>query len=189
MAPVPNRFPNGTPAPTDRFRICFAGQLCLRKGIKTLLDALEVAGEPDWHCNFFGSRSHETSTDFSSYRGATPIALHGAVSRTALADAMRASSVLVLPSWEEAFGLVIVQALQSGVPCIVSDRVGAADLIQHRSNGSIFPAGNEDALLEELRYWESHPGNVRGDYSWEMPARLMNSILESIHVQKRDLVT
>ena len=176
----PGLFPKRHAAPTDRFRICFAGKLCLRKGIKTLLDTLELAGEPDWECKFYGGHSAETSDDFASYRGATEIALRGSISRTALADAMRSSSVLVLPSWEEAFGLVVVQALQSGVPCIVSDRVGAADLIRHRSNGSIFPAGNEDALLEELRFWERRPSVVAGEYTWEQPAQLLHSITHSM---------
>ena len=173
-------FPKRLAAPAGQFRICFAGQLSLRKGIKTLLDSLELAGEPDWQCQFYGRHSEETAADFASYRGATEVDLKGSVSRMALADAMRASSVLVLPSWEEAFGLVVPQALQSGVPCIVSDRVGAADLIRHRSNGSIFPAGNSEALLEELRFWESRPSIVTGDYTWQQPARLLQSITEGV---------
>lgn len=176
----PVLFPKRHAAPADRFRICFAGKLCLRKGIKTLLHSLELAGEPDWTCAFYGGHSAETAADFGSYTGATEISLKGAIPRLALADELRASSVLVLPSWEEAFGLVVAQALQSGVPCIVSDKVGAADLIRHRSNGSIFPAGNEEALLEELRFWEKRPSIVTGDYTWEQPARLLQSITETM---------
>lgn len=176
----PVLFPKRHAAPTDRFRICFAGKLCLRKGIRTLLQSMEMAGEPDWICNFYGGHSAETAPDFTTYTGATEIALNGSVPRMALADALRGSSVLVLPSWEEAFGLVVAQALQSGVPCIVSDRVGAADLIRHRSNGSIFPAGDEEALLEELRFWENRPSIVTGDYTWEQPASLLHSVTESL---------
>ena len=176
----PVLFPKRLAAPAGQFRICFAGQLSLRKGIKTLLDSLEHAGEPDWQCQFYGRHSSETAADFGNYRGATEVGLKGSVSRMALADAMRASSVLVLPSWEEAFGLVVPQALQSGVPCIVSDRVGAADLIRHRSNGSVFPAGDSEALLEELRFWESRPSIVTGDYTWQQPARLLQSITEGV---------
>jgi glycosyltransferase involved in cell wall biosynthesis len=84
----------------------------------------------------------------------------------ALAQTFRESSVLVLPSLEEGFGLVVAQALHCGLPCIVSDRVGAKDFIEHRVNGSIFPAGDSHALADELEWWSRHPRRVKHSYSW-----------------------
>jgi glycosyltransferase involved in cell wall biosynthesis len=132
--------------PPENFRILFAGQVCLRKGIKTLLDALTVAAQPEWHVEFYGARLGEADRDIAAYRGPSPLHFHGPVSQGNLADAMRSSSVLVLPSLEEGFGLVVPQALNCGIPCIVSDRVGGKDLIQHRMNGSIIPAQQPEAL-------------------------------------------
>jgi glycosyltransferase involved in cell wall biosynthesis len=63
---------------------------------------------------------------------------------------------LVLPSAEEAFGLVVVQALQCGVPCLVSDRVGAKDLIRPGQTGDIFPFGDVDSLGDLLIKWEQN---------------------------------
>ncbi|MBV8585122.1 MAG: glycosyltransferase [Verrucomicrobia bacterium] len=53
-----------------------------------------------------------------------------------LSEQMRQASVLVLPSLEEGFGLVVPQALACGAPCIVSESIGAKDLIEVRRNGS-----------------------------------------------------
>jgi glycosyltransferase involved in cell wall biosynthesis len=89
---------------------------------------------------------------------------------------MRTSSVLVLPSLEEGFGLVVPQALACGTPCIVSDRVGARDLISHRENGSIFAVGDSSALAAELRFWEEQRVVIQGDFSWRQPARRLISL-------------
>lgn len=152
------------------FRILFAGQVCLRKGMKTLLDALTLAQRSDWAVDFVGGDSGETARDFADYRGATPLHIHGAQPQARLADFMRASSVLVLPSLEEGFGLVVPQALNCGTPCLVSERVGAKDLIRHRENGSIFPARDAAALAAELAWWADHPRRLTESFGWTEPA-------------------
>lgn len=155
------------------FRILFAGHVCLRKGIRTLLDALALSQHPEWQIDFMGGDSGETSRDVGAYRGATPLRFHGAQPQAQLADAMRASSVLVLPSLEEGFGLVVPQALNCGTPCIVSDRVGAKDLIRHRENGSIVPVGDAPALAAELEWWAGNPCRVQETFGWTAPARTL----------------
>jgi len=159
-------FHSGDEPPATPFRIVFAGQAGLRKGLKTLLDALTLASRPDWRVEFFGAVLPEAQHDLAGYRGATPLEFHGAVSQTRLAQAFRESSVLVLASLEEGFGLVVPQALQCGVPCIVSDRVGAKDYIRHRDNGSIFPVQNVEALAVELAWWSENPRRVAETFRW-----------------------
>jgi glycosyltransferase involved in cell wall biosynthesis len=49
---------------------------------------------------------------------------------------MRKAIALILPSiYLEAFGLVVAEALSQGVPVIVSDRAGAATMVDHGRNG------------------------------------------------------
>jgi len=156
--------------PPDDFRILFAGTLCLRKGIRYLLRALDKVSQPDWRIRLAGHRLPEAEPFLDSWQPPCDVQVHDPVAQPVLADWMRASSVLVLPSVEEAFGLVVVQALSCGLPCVVSDRVGAADLIRHRENGSVVPVGDVDALAEEIRWWSQNPFRVTGDYGWEEPA-------------------
>jgi glycosyltransferase involved in cell wall biosynthesis len=154
-----------------RFRVVFAGQIGLRKGIRALLEALQRLDRPDWEMHFYGAEAPEARTDLAAYTGRTALTFHGPVSQTALADAFRQASVLVLPSLEEGFGLVIPQTLNCGLPCIVSDRVGGKDLIRHRENGSIFPCLDSEALAEELTWWQAHWHPVEETHGWEEPAR------------------
>ncbi|RYD85909.1 MAG: glycosyltransferase [Verrucomicrobiaceae bacterium] len=168
----PLRFPKRQSlASSGAFRIVFAGNSSLRKGIPDLLGALEKAGGRPWECHFLGHPTRETEHDFQSYCGQIPLIRQGALSQQQLAEEFQKASVLVLPSAEEAFGLVVVQALQCGVPCIVSDRVGAKDLIQHRRNGSILSFPTHDVLLDELEWWATHPMTVSEPYDWALPAQ------------------
>jgi glycosyltransferase involved in cell wall biosynthesis len=162
--------PGPDASPPEQFRILFAGQVCLRKGIKTLLDALTIAGQSEWHADFFGARLGEAEGDIAAYRGPASLHFHGPVSQGNLADAMRSSSVLVLPSLEEGFGLVVPQALNCGLPCIVSDRVGGKDLIRHRENGSIVPVQTPERLSDELHWWAAQPKRVCQSFGWTEPA-------------------
>lgn len=155
------------------FRILFAGQVSLRKNVSTLLRAVEKLRRPDWRLDVFGTVDHEAKREFARYHGVSPVTLHGPVSQRQLAEEMRRSSVLVLPSLEEGFGLVVVQALACGTPCVVSDAVGAKDLIKHRDNGSVFPVKASEVLALELEFWASQPKRVRGDYSWSGPAKIL----------------
>jgi glycosyltransferase involved in cell wall biosynthesis len=164
-------FHPGNAEPSREFRIVFAGQAGLRKGVKTLLDALTLAGRSDWRVDFFGAVLGEARGDLDAYRGPSRLEFHGPVPQNVLAESFRTGSVLVLPSLEEGFGLVVPQALNCGLPCIVSDRVGGKDLIRHRENGSIVPAQDADALATELAWWAENPRRLCESFGWTEPAR------------------
>jgi starch synthase len=69
-------------------------------------------------------------------------------------------SVLVLPSLAEGFGMVVVEAMASGLPVIVSDKTGAVDAVTDGVNGFVIPAGDADALADRLRQLEADPALV-----------------------------
>ncbi|MDB6149708.1 MAG: hypothetical protein JWQ44_1156 [Chthoniobacter sp.] len=153
------------------FRIAFAGQIGVRKGLKTFLEALTQCARTDWQVDLYGARLGEADADLAAYQCVTPLRFHGAVSQSRLAEAFRSASVLVLPSLEEGFGLVVPQALNCGTPVIVSDRVGGKDLVRHRENGSIFPVSDVAALASELQWWSEHPRRLSESFTWDAPAQ------------------
>ena len=59
--------------------------------------------------------------------------------------------ILVLPSiWKETFGMVVLEALSYGVPVIVSENVGAKELLAEHENMGIVIKPTADALQETL---------------------------------------
>lgn len=156
----------GNASPPPVFRVLYAGEMRLHNGMRTLLDALKAAQSAHWQMDFIGERFGETDHDFGAYRGVTPLTFHGRLSDEHTARAMRDSSVLVLPSLTEGFGLAVTQALNCGCPCIVSDGAGAHEWILQRENGSVFPAGDSAALAEELKWWERNPARATANFTW-----------------------
>ena len=62
----------------------------------------------------------------------------GAIDNKKLSTLYQQMDVFVLPSKSEPWGLVVEEALNNGIPVIVSDRVGCAEEIINNSNGLIF---------------------------------------------------
>ena len=74
----------------------------------------------------------------------------GFVNQAELPPYYHAADILVLPSYQEPWGLVVNEAMATGALPVVSDRVGAGpDLVD--GIGEIFPCGDVTALTEALR--------------------------------------
>ncbi len=55
-----------------------------------------------------------------------------------------------LPSRQEPFGIVVTEAMQACLPCIVTDTSGPRDIIEDGRSGWVVPAGDADALAAAL---------------------------------------
>jgi glycosyltransferase involved in cell wall biosynthesis len=88
--------------------------------------------------------------------------LHGFVNQSEIGRYYTAADVLVLPSRYETWGLVVNEAMQFGVPAIVSSKVGChRDLIVEGTTGMVFADGNERALARCLERFLGEPGLAR----------------------------
>jgi glycosyltransferase involved in cell wall biosynthesis len=80
----------------------------------------------------------------------------GVVSPSAMPGIYAASDVVVVPSLQEAFGLVIAEALASGKPVIASS-VGGIPELTSTENSILVPAGDTAALVEAMRILIEQP--------------------------------
>jgi glycosyltransferase involved in cell wall biosynthesis len=72
------------------------------------------------------------------------------------------SSVAVLPSLSEPWGLVVNEAMICNLPVIVSDRCGCApDLVAHGENGFIFDPEDEAGLTAHLSFFINNPDQIQ----------------------------
>src|SRR5207244_10302549 len=88
-------------------------------------------------------------------RSGVCVAPAGFLDQAALGRAYAAADCLVLPSRSETWGLVVNEALATGLPAIVSRGVGCApDLVRSPKVGRVYPVGDVSALaaaIDEMR--------------------------------------
>jgi glycosyltransferase involved in cell wall biosynthesis len=131
-------------------RYAFVGHIDRRKGADVLADAarhLHRSGSPV-SLGLFGKRYGDVGLE--DLPGVT---YHGWLPHRELAVALAEYDVLVLPSRHDSFGMVVAEAMACGLPTIVSDHVGAKELIDPGSNGLIVSAGDAVALAEAMQWF------------------------------------
>jgi len=77
------------------------------------------------------------------------VKFYGFLPKKEIAELMRRSDFLVLPSYQETFGCVIVEAHMTGLP-VVASRVGGIVELITPENGIMVPPGDENALSEAI---------------------------------------
>jgi glycosyltransferase involved in cell wall biosynthesis len=85
------------------------------------------------------------------------VTFHPPVSQAKLRDFYNQCSVFVLASVADGFGMVVAQAMACGLPVIVTENVGAKDLIVDGVNGFIVPIGAPEIIAERLRQLQEDP--------------------------------
>lgn len=108
--------------------ILFMGTLSLRKNVGTLLEAYARlrARKPDAPPLVLAGHRTAASARWEARCEEAPLKGHvtiaGYVDRTRKTDLYADAAMLVLPSYEEGFGLPVLEAMACGVPVIVSSR-------------------------------------------------------------------
>ncbi len=62
-----------------------------------------------------------------------------------------------LPSWEEGFGVVYIEAMSQGKPVIACRGQGIADVIEHEVNGLLVEPRSVDSLVRAIDYLLNNP--------------------------------
>lgn len=73
----------------------------------------------------------------------------GFKNQSEIPEIFAASDMLIVPSEDEPWGLIVNEAMAAGLPVIASDQVGSApDLIENKGTGYVYPCGNIEALAQ-----------------------------------------
>lgn len=134
--------------PRDRFRIMYAGQMSLQKGVHHLLRAVAELALPDLELLLVGSKLPEIEPYFERYRG--QFRHHPAVPQNELVTYYHQASCFALCSIQDGFGMVLTQAMACGLPIISTSHTGGEDLIQEGVEGFVIPPGDVAALKNAI---------------------------------------
>jgi glycosyltransferase involved in cell wall biosynthesis len=78
------------------------------------------------------------------------VTLTGKVAHPVLLALYHMVDLVVVPSLDEGFGNVAIEALSRRALVLASDAGGLREILRHGENGFVFAAGDEDALVAEL---------------------------------------
>ena len=85
----------------------------------------------------------------------------GPIPRAELVGYYQQADVLVLPTLNDAFGLVILEAMACGTPVIATDHSSGPDVIEDRLDGFVIPIRSVEAIKERLEWLYRHRNEAR----------------------------
>ncbi|QGN32214.1 glycosyltransferase [Microlunatus sp. Gsoil 973] len=94
-------------------------------------------------------RRRAARADFSA-RFTDRVRFTGSLSGAALAQAYREADVFVFPSTTETLGLVLLEALASGLPVVAFDSPASRELLRDCMAARLVPADREDQLIASV---------------------------------------
>ena len=147
-------------APTERL-VLMIGRLVYEKGFQTALDALPSVIERVGGVRFVvaGSGTHEAELRRQAER--LGLLAHGTflgwMGDELLHSLYRIADVCVVPSIYEPFGLVALEAMASGCPCIVADTGGLREVVPNDDVGLRFRSRDPRSLARMLAWVLANP--------------------------------
>lgn len=124
----------------NKKRLVSVGRLSPEKGPMDLLRIYNRINEihPDWKLDIIGDGPERTKMEEYILENnlSKNVTLHGFRNKDYIDDILHNSSIYLMTSFTESFGIVLIEAMSHGVPCIAFDSAeGARELIDHGENG------------------------------------------------------
>ncbi|MDQ6616497.1 MAG: glycosyltransferase [Actinomycetota bacterium] len=146
--------------------VVYAGRLTTHKGVGLLMEAWDrtLADNPEGQLRLVIAGKGPLEPAVTSWAAGRPsVDFVGLLDRAACARLLSRARAAVVPSqWEEAFGLIAVEAMSVGVPPVAPGRGSFPELITDGDDGVLFEPGNAAALAEVFRDIESDPERYEG---------------------------
>lgn len=175
----------GTDITQRPLRLLYAGTVTQRKGMKYLLEAMQLLPKNTAELHIVGGiqgsgEAFAKQKNWYSYRPA--------VSQMEMFGLYHEFDALVLPTIFEGFGLVIVEAMAAGLPVITTPHSIGPELIENDKNGYIVPIRDANALAKAIETLRSKTAegytqmrlaarSAALQYSWESYEQKLSNIV------------
>jgi glycosyltransferase involved in cell wall biosynthesis len=124
--------------PTDAFLVGVVGRLDEKKGQLEVIQAISSVKKSimNFRVVFIGDKTKNEADDYvqKMNEAIAKEQLHDLISflphQSKMQQLYRAFDLVIVPSWEETFGTVTIEAMASGVPVIGSNTAGTAEILQ-----------------------------------------------------------
>lgn len=169
----------------------FVGSVIARKGVQDLLEAcklLKASGVDDYSVLIVGDGEQRPALEqfTETHDLQSVVTWVGRVDYSEMGTYFLQSDVFVLPTLEDTWGMVVLEAMLMGKPILCSTRAGASELVIEGKNGYRFVPQNPRNLADamdkciknpaELSEMGQHSLGLMEQYSPQAAARFMSDI-------------
>ncbi len=151
--PNPVSFENNSTNSLQNKRIIAVGSHSYNKGYDLLLESWKLieAKYPDWELNIYGKfDSEQTFIKQKEELSLKKVFFYPPVKD--IREKYLESSIMVLPSRSEGFGMVLVEAMVCGIPCVSYDcPSGPRDIITNGEDGFLVKMGDIQSFSDKMQ--------------------------------------
>jgi glycosyltransferase involved in cell wall biosynthesis/SAM-dependent methyltransferase len=176
----------------------FVGQIAPHKGTDILLEAFRGIDASRGRLLVYGPDTHDVfMASLRRLASGHPVTFCGTFPRQDFARVLSEIDFLAIPSrWSENSPLVLLSALATHTPVVISDAPGMTEFVEPQTNGYIFESGNTRALkrvLEDIVYDRGPALALPRTTEYARTTRTMTldtiAVYEEVLGQRRSLVT
>ena len=134
--------------------IISVGRLSKEKGFLDLIDVYSIVSEmyPNWKLNIIGDGTERTKIEekIEKLNLKDKIILHGYQDKKYINEILGHSSIYVMPSFTESFGIVLLEAFSYGIPCISFENSGSKEIISNNWDGYLIKERNKEQMAKKI---------------------------------------
>jgi len=135
------------------------GRLAKEKGVTDLIELFKELKEKNPKENYHlhlvgdGAERNKVVDMIYEYDLTKDITVHGYLKKKDINVLFKDTSLYLMTSYTESFGLVLVEAMAYGIPCLAyTSAEGANDLITNDYNGYLIENRDKDEMIEKIEY-------------------------------------
>ena len=141
-------------------KLLYAGRVSREKNMEVLATMFEQLVAAGYGAHLIVAGDGPSRAAMEKRLAGLPVTFLGFLSQDELAGVYASSDLFVFPSATDTFGNVVLEAQSSGLPVVVSDQGGPAELMQHGETGIVVPAGDAGALCAAVAGLLDDPGRL-----------------------------
>lgn len=138
-------------------KLLYLSNLLINKGVFTLLDTCKILKDKGYKftCDFVGGETAEINAERFNQEVAirglnTCVCYKGRKYGIEKEEILKNSDLFILPTYNECFPLVLLEAMQHGLPCISTNEGGISDIIIPNETGYIVPKKSAHELANKI---------------------------------------
>ena len=131
------------------------GRLSKEKGFLDLIDVFNMIhiNYPDWKLNIIGDGEEKDKivSKINKLGLSDSVIMHGFLDKDKVGDVLSKSSVYLMTSYTESFGIVLLEAFSYGVPCVAFDSAeGAREIISSNWDGYLIKDRDKEEMAKRV---------------------------------------